>query len=95
MILKRGLRLLTILNQPRYSPLNTLQQLLLVFGGTNGFLDNLNDLDAREFKALVIDSGVSKKAWFENLNMNKKIIGQNLNFFMEDLMKAFKNRKLS
>jgi len=62
MILKRGLRLLTILNQPRYSPLNTLQQLLLVFGGTNGFLDNLNDLDAREFKALVIDSGVSKKA---------------------------------
>jgi len=62
MILKRGLRLLTILNQPRYSPLNTLQQLLLVFGGTNGFLDNLNDLDAREFKALVIDSGISKKA---------------------------------
>jgi F-type H+-transporting ATPase subunit alpha len=62
MILKRGLRLLTILNQPRYSPLNTLQQLLLVFGGTNGFLDNLNDSDAREFKALIIDSGISKKA---------------------------------
>ncbi len=94
MILKRGLRLLTILNQPRYSPLNTLQQLLLVFGGTNGFLDNLNDSDAREFKALIIDSGISKKAWFENLNMNKKIIGQNLNFFLEDLMKTFKTRKI-
>jgi proton translocating ATP synthase F1 alpha subunit len=61
MTLKRGLRLLTILNQPRYSPLTGLQQLLLVFSGTNGYLDNLTNTEALEFKNLIIDAGISNK----------------------------------
>jgi F-type H+-transporting ATPase subunit alpha len=56
MILKRGLRLLTILNQSRYSPLNPIQQLLLVFSGTNGYLDNLSSHDVRKLKSKLIDS---------------------------------------
>jgi proton translocating ATP synthase F1 alpha subunit len=62
MTLKRGLRLLTILNQPRYSPLTSLQQLLLVFSGTNGYLDNLTNTEALAFKALIISAGSNNKA---------------------------------
>lgn len=61
MTLKRGLRLLTILNQPRYSPLTRLQQLLLVFSGTNGYLDNLTNTEALAFKELIIDAGINNK----------------------------------
>jgi len=61
MTLKRGLRLLTILNQPRYSPLTGLQQLLLVFSGTNGYLDNLTNTEALAFKNLIIDAGINNK----------------------------------
>jgi proton translocating ATP synthase F1 alpha subunit len=56
MILKRGSRLLTILKQPRFSPLNSLQQLLLVFGGINGYFDGLEDEQVTEFKNFVINS---------------------------------------
>jgi len=92
MTLKRGLRLLTILNQPRYSPLTRLQQLLLVFSGTNGYLDNLTNTEALAFKELIIDAGINNKDWFINLNMNRKIVGQNLNFFLDDLLHNFKQK---
>ena len=95
MTLKRGLRLLTILNQPRYSPLTGLQQLLLVFSGTNGYLDNLTNTEALEFKNLIIDAGISNKDWFINLDMNRKIVGQNLNFFLDDLINSFKQKTVA
>jgi F-type H+-transporting ATPase subunit alpha len=58
MILKRGSRLLSILKQPRYSPLNSLQQLLLVFGGINGYFDDLEGEEITDFKNFVIQSAV-------------------------------------
>jgi len=56
MILKRGARLLSILKQPRYSPLNSLQQLLLVFGGINGYFDGLEGDEVTDFKNFIIQS---------------------------------------
>jgi proton translocating ATP synthase F1 alpha subunit len=68
MILKRGSRLLTILNQPRFSPLNSLQQLLLVFGGINGYFDDLEGSEVVDFKNFVIQSAKYNVEWFKNLN---------------------------
>jgi len=56
MTLKRGLRLLDILKQPRYSPLSPLQQLIMVYSGINGYFDNLATNNISLFKQYIIDS---------------------------------------
>ena len=40
-ILIRGFRLIEILKQKRFSPLNVPQQVILVFAGLNGYLDKI------------------------------------------------------
>jgi F-type H+-transporting ATPase subunit alpha len=37
--LERGRRLVQVLKQPQYKPLSVEQQVLLIFAGTNGYLD--------------------------------------------------------
>ncbi len=39
--LERGRRLVQVLKQPQYKPLSVEQQVLLIFAGTNGYLDDL------------------------------------------------------
>jgi F-type H+-transporting ATPase subunit alpha len=68
MILKRGSRLLSILKQPRYSPLNSLQQLLLVFGGINGYFDELEGEEITDFKNFVVQSATYNTEWFKHLD---------------------------
>jgi F-type H+-transporting ATPase subunit alpha len=48
--LNRGSRLVEILKQPQYKPLAVEKQALLIFAGTNGFLDQVpvSDVDTYE-----------------------------------------------
>jgi len=39
--LNRGQRLVEILKQPQYQPLEVEQQVLLIYAGTNGYLDSI------------------------------------------------------
>ena len=39
--LNRGQRLTEILKQPQFTPLSTEKQIIIIFAGTNGFLDDL------------------------------------------------------
>src|SRR5213596_3682371 len=48
--LNRGKRLVEILKQPQYQPLPFSKQILIIFAGTNGFLDDLNVEQIREFE---------------------------------------------
>jgi len=41
--LERGRRLVEVLKQPQYKPLSVEQQVLLIFAGTNGFLDEYSE----------------------------------------------------
>jgi proton translocating ATP synthase F1 alpha subunit len=91
MILKRGSRLLTLLKQPRFSPLNSLQQLLLVFGGINGYFDDLEGDEVTEFKNFVIQSAKYNVQWFKNLSWSDKITHtENLVFFFTFVLDDFK-----
>jgi len=91
MILKRGSRLLSILKQPRYSPLNSLEQLLLVFGGVNGYFDDLEGAEVTAFKDFILQSAGYNTEWFKNLDWSEKIAHtENLVFFFTMILDDFK-----
>jgi F-type H+/Na+-transporting ATPase subunit alpha len=48
--LNRGVRLTELLKQPQFSPLPTEKQVVLIFAGTNGYLDDLKVEDIRGFE---------------------------------------------
>jgi F-type H+/Na+-transporting ATPase subunit alpha len=49
--LNRGQRLTEILKQPQFSPLTTEKQIIVIYAGTNGFLDDLKVEEIRAFEA--------------------------------------------
>jgi F-type H+/Na+-transporting ATPase subunit alpha len=49
--LARGQRLVEILKQPQYTPLQVERQVLIIYAGTNGFLDDIDVRDVRDFEA--------------------------------------------
>src|SRR3982075_3408487 len=49
--LNRGRRLVEILKQPQYQPLPVERQILIIYAGTNAFLDDLPVEDCRKFEA--------------------------------------------
>ena len=90
--LKRGSRLLAILKQSRYSPLNSLQQLLLVFGGINGFFDDLDGSQIVGFKSYVTNLAIQDAFWFKNLDWSEKIAStDNLFFYLSSIKDDYKN----
>jgi len=48
--LNRGARLVEVLKQDQFEPLNFSKQILIIFAGTNGFLDDLAIADVRPFE---------------------------------------------
>jgi F-type H+-transporting ATPase subunit alpha len=61
--LNRGVRLTELLKQPQFSPLPTEKQVVIVFAGTNGYLDDLKVEDIRAFEVGLykyLDSGQSQ-----------------------------------
>ncbi|MEN2494929.1 MAG: ATP synthase subunit alpha [Hyphomicrobiaceae bacterium hypho_1] len=62
-MLSRGERLTELLKQAQFSPLNTEEQVCVIFAGTKGYLDNLSVSDIGEFEkqflAHMRDSGIN------------------------------------
>jgi F-type H+-transporting ATPase subunit alpha len=61
--LNRGVRLTEILKQPQFSPLPTEKQVVIIFAGTNGYLDDLKVEEIRGFEEGLykyLDSGQSQ-----------------------------------
>jgi F-type H+-transporting ATPase subunit alpha len=50
-LLNRGARLTELLKQPQYSPLTTAEQVIVIYAGTMGFLDNIEVKDVVRFEA--------------------------------------------
>ncbi|HEX4582200.1 MAG TPA: F0F1 ATP synthase subunit alpha, partial [Acidobacteriaceae bacterium] len=61
--LNRGVRLTELLKQPQFSPLPTEKQIIIIFAGTNGYLDDLKVEDIHGFEEGLykyLDSGQSQ-----------------------------------
>jgi F-type H+-transporting ATPase subunit alpha len=87
--LNRGQRLTELLKQPQFHPLTWQQQVLILFAGTQGYLDDLAVTDIRAFENglyAYFDSG--QTALIDELTKDKKL--DNLRDKLHAALKEYK-----
>ena len=92
-LLNRGARLTELLKQPQFSPLKTEEQVVVIYAGVNGYLDDIAVNQVGEFEEgllrLVRDSHAGL---LEELRTKKEVtdeIGDKLKAVVDDYAKAF------
>ncbi|MGI9515357.1 MAG: F0F1 ATP synthase subunit alpha [Anderseniella sp.] len=92
-LLNRGARLTELLKQPQFSPLKTEEQVVVIYAGVNGYLDDIAVNQVGEFEQgllrLVRDSHADL---LEELRTKKEVtdeIGDKLKAVVDDYAKAF------
>ncbi len=90
--LDRGARMVELLRQPQYVPMDVIDQVISIYAGVRGFLDELplNQVDAFE-KGLLEHFKTSAKAVRDEL-VEKRAFNDALEAKMKDAISAFKER---
>jgi F-type H+-transporting ATPase subunit alpha len=88
--LNRGQRLVEILKQGQFSPLPFSKQILIIFAGTSGFLDDLPVEQVRPFEAELYKFVDATNAGLLRTIMEKKILDDNLKAEMNKVIKEAK-----
>jgi len=90
--LNRGRRLTEILKQPQYSPLPVEKQVLIIYAGTKGVLDDLEVEQCRPFEAALYKFvETSHPAIFQEIR-EKKALDDQLRAKIDSVLKEFKQR---
>ncbi|MFK7839723.1 MAG: F0F1 ATP synthase subunit alpha [Bdellovibrionales bacterium] len=94
-LLSRGQRLTQLLKQPQYSPLTVEEQVIVIFAGTKGYLDDIavDQVGAYE-QRLVSDIRSNAGEILDTLNETKKIddaLEAKLHKYLGDFTKGFTN----
>jgi F-type H+-transporting ATPase subunit alpha len=84
-LLNRGARLTELLKQPQYSPLTTAEQVVVLYAGTHGYLDDLPVNKVTDFEDSLLSAfrGTHSDILSEITNNDQKITGD-----IEDRIKA-------
>ena len=93
--LNRGQRLTELLKQPQFSPLPFSKQILAIYAGTNGFLDDLQIADVRPFEDELYKYVDSTNPGLLNEIMEKKQLDDKLKSEMTRLIKEAKQQFVS
>ena len=93
--LNRGKRLVEVLKQDQFKPLPFSRQILIIFAGTNGYLDDLQVEQIREFESELYKYVESMNAKLLDAIMQKKTIDDALKAEIEKTLKEFKQRFVS
>jgi F-type H+/Na+-transporting ATPase subunit alpha len=93
--LNRGKRLVEILKQDQYQPLPFSRQIIIIFAGTNGYLDDLEIEQIRPFEAELLKYVESMNPKLLDTIMQKKTIDDALKADIEKTLKEFKQRFVS
>ncbi|MFW6139860.1 MAG: F0F1 ATP synthase subunit alpha [Acidobacteriota bacterium] len=95
--LERGKRLTEILKQEQYSPLPVEMQVLIIYAGNRGFLDEFEAEDIKEYKQKLFEYAQKEKADLMKELAQKKELTQEtdeaLNSLMTEFNKVFKKEK--
>ncbi|MGC8762613.1 MAG: F0F1 ATP synthase subunit alpha [Acidobacteriota bacterium] len=92
--LNRGARLVEILKQDQYQPLDVVKQIAIIYAGTHGYLDDLEVRECRTFEAgLHKYLDLNGQAFMEGLR-EKKVLDDTLKGQLEELLKAYKHQYL-
>jgi F-type H+/Na+-transporting ATPase subunit alpha len=93
--LNRGQRLTEILKQPQFTPLSTEKQIIVIFAGTNGFLDDLKVEEIHTFEAGLYPYLDSAQSGLLNDIVSKKSLDDDLRNRIKDALKEYKQNFLS
>ena len=93
-LLERGRRLTEILKQPQYSPLRVEEQVVIIYAGVNGFIDDINIKSVTTFETQLLkelkDSG---KNILETIRSEKSIskeLETQMDNFIKKIASSFK-----
>jgi F-type H+-transporting ATPase subunit alpha len=77
-LLNRGARLTELLKQPQYSPLTNAEQVIVIYAGTKGYLDNTEVKDVTNFEKNLVSylRSEGKQVVDELTNNDQKIEGE-------------------
>src|ERR1700688_1243500 len=90
--LNRGQRLVEILKQGQFSPLPFSKQILIIFAGTNGVLDDMPVNQVRDFEMDLYKYVDTTNPGLLNAIMEKKILDDNLKAEMSRIIKEAKQQ---
>jgi len=90
--LNRGQRLVEVLKQKQFSPLPFSKQILIIYAGTNGFLDDLAIDQVRDFEAELYKFVDTVNPGLLRTIMEKKILDDNLKAEMTKVIKDCKEQ---
>ena len=90
--LLRGERMVNILKQPQYTPLSIAKQVMIIFAGTNGYLDGIKVTCVRRFETELFAFIDQKYPDLEKELEAKKEITAELKTKLEDALKVFKTQ---
>ncbi|MGC2403531.1 MAG: F0F1 ATP synthase subunit alpha [Acidobacteriaceae bacterium] len=93
--LNRGQRLTEILKQPQFSPLSAEKQIIIIFAGTNGFLDDLKVKEIGAFEAGLYPYLDSAQSGLLKDIVSKKALDDDLRGRIKDALKEYKQDFLS
>jgi F-type H+-transporting ATPase subunit alpha len=88
--LNRGQRLVEVLKQKQFSPLPFSKQILIIFAGTSGFLDDLPVDQVRDFEAELYEYVDATNPGLLRTIMEKKTLDDNLKAQMSKIIKECK-----
>lgn len=92
-LLARGARLTELLKQPQFSPLSVAEQVVVIYAGTKGYLDNIPTSEVNRFEAEILRALKTKgKAIFDELNETGQLsdnLETKIKNFLDDLAKKF------
>ena len=93
--LNRGQRLTELLKQPQFSPLPFSKQILAIYAGTNGYLDDLQVSQVREFEEALYKYVDTTNPGLLNQIMEKKTLDDSIKKEMDRLIKEVKQEFLA
>lgn len=90
--LGRGQRLVELLKQGQYAPLSFSKQILIIYAGTNGFLDDLAIDDVLPFEKGLYQHVETVNPGLLKTIMEKKVLDDGLKADMQKTLQSFKER---
>ncbi len=88
--LNRGQRMVELLKQDQYSPLPVEQQILVIFAGTNGYVDEVPVASVRKFEAELLRFATSKYQPLLDDIRTKKQLDDDLKARIKSVIEEFK-----
>jgi F-type H+-transporting ATPase subunit alpha len=89
--IERGKRMVELLKQGQYNPISLDEQIIILYAGTQGFLDDIPVEDIRSFENGLINYVRTQKQELKDELMEKKAIDEELKNRLNETIEAFKS----